>query len=528
MRNESVAQNRYFMLIIDDFTRMIWVYFLRNKSEAFSCFKKFKSMTELQTGQKVKCIRSDRGGEFLSAEFVEFCEVQGIQRQLTMAYTPQQNEVVERKNRTVVEMAKAMLHEKGIPYFLWAEAVHTTVYLLNRCPTKALSNMTPFEVYSGRKHGIAHMKVFGSLCYVHVPAELRHKLEPKSTKGVFVGYAICEKGYRVFDPIFNKLILSRDVTFDEEGVWNWIDNHGSDMPTYSVENQVEFDVNSGNSGDNGAATPLTQNLHEGNLSSTHHTPSDISSEERRTQAYDHSPLKWRRLDDVLAQCNLCIMEPENYVDAAQDESWLKAMQDELYMIEKNGTWELVERPSEKPVIGVKWVYKTKLNLDGSVQKNKARLVAKGYAQKLGLDYNETYAPVARLDTISTLIALAAQKNWKLYQLDVKSAFLNGVLQEEVYIDQPDGFVIQGQEDKVYKLHKALYGLKQAPRAWYGEIDNYFSQCGFKRSLSEATLYTKVRGDTEILIVSIYVDDILYTGSKQALLAEFKEDMMAKY
>ncbi|CAL8165835.1 unnamed protein product [Prunus armeniaca] len=272
------------------------------------------------------------------------------------------------------------------------------------------------------------------------------------------------------------------------------------MPTYSVENQVEFGVNSGNSGDNGAATPLTQNLQEGNLSSTHHTPSDISSEERRTQAYDHSPLKWRRLDDVLAQCNLCIVEPENYADAAQDESWLKAMQDELYTIEKNGTWELVERPSEKPVIGVKWVYKTKLNLDGSVQRNKAR----------------------------TLIALAAQKNWKLYQLDVKSAFLNGVLQEEVYIDQPDGFVIQGQEDKVYKLHKALYGLKQAPRAWYGEIDNYFSQCGFERSLSEATLYTKVRGDTEILIVSIYVDDIVYIGSSQTLLAEFKEDMMAKY
>ncbi|KAI5332975.1 hypothetical protein L3X38_023104 [Prunus dulcis] len=204
------------------------------------------------------------------------------------------------------------------------------------------------------------------------------------------------------------------------------------------------------------------------------------------------------------------------------------MEDELQMIEKNETWELVDRPTEKPVIGVKWVYKTKLNLDGSVQKNKERLVAKGYAQKPGLDYNETYAPVARLDTIRTLIALAAKKGWKLFQLDVKSAFLNGVLQEEVYVNQPEGFVIKGKEDKVYRLHKALYGLKQAPRAWYGEIDSYFTQCGFVKSLSEATLYTKVRGDKEILIVSIYVDDIVYTGSSQALLAEFKEDMMAKY
>ncbi|KAI5334005.1 hypothetical protein L3X38_024138 [Prunus dulcis] len=136
----------------------------------------------------------------------------------------------------------------------------------------------------------------------------------------------------------------------------------------------------------------------------------------------------------------------------------------MEMIEKNETWELVDRPSDKPVIGVKWEYKTKLNLDGSIQKHKARLVVKGYAQQPGIDFNETFAPVARLDTIRTLIALAAQKGWKLYQLDVKSAFLNGVLKEEVYVDQPDGFMTTNYEDKVYKLKKALYGLKQAPRA----------------------------------------------------------------
>ncbi|CAL2237927.1 unnamed protein product [Prunus armeniaca] len=198
------------------------------------------------------------------------------------------------------------------------------------------------------------------------------------------------------------------------------------------------------------------------------------------------------------------------------------------MIEKNGTRELVARPTKKPVVGVKWVYKTKLNLDGSVQNNKARLVAKGYAQKPRLDYNETHASVDRLDIIRTLIALVVQKERKLYQLDVKSAFLNGVLQEEVYIHQPEGFVVKGKEDKVYRLHKALCVLKQAPRAWYGEIDTYFMQCGFEKSLSETTLYTKTRGDRDILIVSTYVDVILYTGSSKELLEEFKEDMKMKY
>ncbi|CAL8078779.1 unnamed protein product [Prunus armeniaca] len=215
MQTESLAGNKYFMLLINDFTRMTWVYFLRYKSDALNCFRKFKSMVELQSSYKVKCVRSDRGGEFTSSEFNKPCEDGGIQRQLTMADTHQQNGVVERKNRTVVEMAKAMLHEKGLPYYLWAEAVHTAVYILNRCPTKALRDKTPFEAYSTRKLGVAHLKVFGSVCFVHKPEESRQKLDAKSTRGVFVGYATCEKGYRVFDPATRKLILSRDIVFYE-------------------------------------------------------------------------------------------------------------------------------------------------------------------------------------------------------------------------------------------------------------------------------------------------------------------------
>lgn len=149
------------------------------------------------------------------------------------------------------------------------------------------------------------------------------------------------------------------------------------------------------------------------------------------------------------------------------------MEDEIHMIEKNNTWEIVDRPKNREVIGVKWVYKSKLNPDGSIQKYKARLVAKGFKQKPGVDYYETYAPVARLETIRTVIALAAQKKWKLYQLDVKSAFLNGYLEEEIYVEQPEGFSVEGGENKVFKLKKALYGLKQAPRAWYSQIDKYF-------------------------------------------------------
>ncbi|XP_070681771.1 uncharacterized mitochondrial protein AtMg00820-like [Malus domestica] len=173
----------------------------------------------------------------------------------------------------------------------------------------------------------------------------------------------------------------------------------------------------------------------------------------------NTPVKLRSLEDINARCHMTIIEPETYHDAIEDKAWKEAMEAEIETIENNGTWELVERPADKPVIGVKWVFKTKLNLDGTVQKHKARFVAKGYAQKPGIDYNETFAPVAWLDTIRTLIALATQKGWKLFQLDVKSAFLNGVLEEEVYTEQPEGFEVENASHKVYKLKKTLYGLK---------------------------------------------------------------------
>jgi len=153
------------------------------------------------------------------------------------------------------------------------------------------------------------------------------------------------------------------------------------------------------------------------------------------------------------------------------------------MIERNKTWELVDRPQNRKVIGVKWVYRTKLNVNGSINTHKARLVVKGYAQILGVDYSDTFALIARLDTIRLLFAFAAQKNWKVYQLDVKSAFLNGFLQEEIYVEQLEGYVKEGEEDKVYLLKKAFYGLKQAPRAWYSRIDEHL-HLGFVKSFSE--------------------------------------------
>ncbi|KAM2893261.1 hypothetical protein FF1_008638 [Malus domestica] len=221
MQTSTQVGNRYFLTFIDDCTRMCWVYFLRNKSEVFSTFKKFKLTVELQSGYKLKKLRSDRGGEYVSVEFRKFCEEMGMERQLTVAYTPQQNGVAERKNRTIVEMAKCMMIEKGVRFEHWAEAVNTAVYILNKCPTKSLDKKTYFEAYGGRKPGIKHLNIFGSVCYAYIPRPIRQKLDETSTKCIFLGYDTCEKGYRLYDPISKKIIVSRDVIVDENACWDW-------------------------------------------------------------------------------------------------------------------------------------------------------------------------------------------------------------------------------------------------------------------------------------------------------------------
>ena len=211
----SLNQSLYFLLFIDDFTRMTWVYFLANKAQTFDVFKKFKSMVEMESGCKLKVLRSDNGREYTSNRFNVFCEDMGIKHQLTVPYTPQQNGVSERKNRTVMEMARSLIAEKKLPKSFWAEAVHTSVYILNRLATKAVQGMTPLEAWTGLKPSVKHIKVFGSICYTHVADVKRTKLDEKAQLGIFIGYAVSSKGYRVYNVQTKKILVSRDVQFDE-------------------------------------------------------------------------------------------------------------------------------------------------------------------------------------------------------------------------------------------------------------------------------------------------------------------------
>lgn len=409
-------------------------------------------------------------------------------------------------------MARSMLKAKGLSNQFWAEAVATSVYLLNLSPTKAVLNQTPYEAWKSRKPDVSHLRVFGCIAYALVNSHARQKLDEKSQKCIFIGYCIASKAYRLYDPVTGSILIKRDVIFDENASWDFSENNEQVQKVPMSMQQVALPDEVVNGSETNNVSPVKDNVFS------------------PRQTSDETPRKFRPLMDVYEACQfaLAVSDPLTYEEASEKEEWRKAMTEELLSIEKNKTWELVDLPEGKKAIGLRWVFKKKLNADGSLQKHKARLVAKGYAQQQGIDFEETFSPVARFETVRTVLALAAQLQWPVYQLDVKSAFLNGDLKEEVFVTQPEGFIRQGYEAKVYRLIKALYGLKQASRAWYTKIDNYFQQNNYRRSDdSEPTLYVKNEG-TDFIIVSVYVDDIIYTSSSKKLLDEFKQHMESKF
>jgi len=269
------------------------------------------------------------------------------------------------------------------------------------------------------------------------------------------------------------------------------------------------------------------------------TPPPLQGDELDADHDDDVPLRFRAMDDVMGPGSppgyavrdlgdgrllaVSAEEPASLAQAQKEACWRRAMEEELRSIEENRTWTLTELPQGQRAIGLKWVFKVKRDEHGAVVRHKARLVVKGYAQRHGIDYDEVFAPVARMEAVRLLLALAAHEGWEVHHMDVKTAFLNGDLQEEVFVEQAPGFAQAGQEHKVYRLHKALYGLHQAPRAWNQKLDDKLGVLGFKKCLSEHAIYCRGAG-SERLVVGVYVDDLIITGASCNSIKKFKAQM----
>ncbi|KAK2403406.1 putative mitochondrial protein [Trifolium repens] len=500
----SLGGNRYFVSFVDEFSRMMWIYLIKTKDEVLQKFKSFKIMVEKQSEKQIKILRSDGGGEYTSHDFKVFCTENGIQHEVIAPYTPQHNGMAGRRNRTIMNMTRCMLKEKNLPHNFWGEAVSTACYVLNRSPTKKL-NKVQEAIWSGHTPSVKHLRVFGCLCYKHVPDQKRKKLDDKSEPMILVGYHTAGS-YKLYNPVNQKITTSRDVTFAEDRYWNW-DSKESHGEKYI---QIELLDEQGTREDELPPPQQVDPIHNEPRRSARTTIPN-----RNLQDYDVIPDTMVTPDGDIVHLALFVdTEPIFYAEASNHHEWREAMQDEIEAIERNHIWELVKLPPHKKAIAVKWIYKIKHKPDGSIAKYKARLVAKGFLQKQGIDYTEVFAPVARLETVRLVIAIANHLNWDFVQLDVKSAFLNGKLEEEVYVEQPQGFTVTGKEDYVLKLQKALYGLKQAPRAWNMRMNEFLSQNGYMKCTVEHGIYIKGSSQDNLCIVCLYVDDLLITGSNK--------------
>lgn len=513
---ESFGRKSYFITFTDLHSRYTDVMFLREKSEAADVTINYIERIKTQFGVKPKVFRTDRGKEFLNKKLQNYLLREGIHPQCTVGYAAEQNGVAERKNRTLVEAARTMMAESNLSIRFWAEAVSTANYVFNRISRKK-AEKSPYEMLLEKKPKLNDFYEFGSDVFVMIPDEKRRKLDDKAVKMKFVGYDDNAKGYRLVDKN-QKIHVSREVRFLDRSCVKKDENQTSqeneieeflvsfnDQPSCD-EDESFHDAESGNEGE-------AENQGEAEIQGEAPlNPPDapaIAQAEPQRSARSNIGKPPRRYDTYTMYnvSEKVYKEPKSYKQAMQSEDsleWRKATEEEIAAINKNQTWELTKLPNGRKPIGCKWVFKRKKNNKTGVITWKARLVALGNFQKYGVDYDETFAPVARTATFRMLLSIAGERNYKVNHFDIKTAFLNGKLDEDIYMKQPQGFQ---QGDDVYKLKKSLYGLKQAARVWNKTLHAILEKYNFKKNDFDQCLYSKTSNE-KVCHLLVHVDDIL--------------------
>lgn len=379
-----------------------------------------------------------------------------------------------------------------------------------------MKSCSPYEVWFGKKPSVTHLRIFGTKCFVHIPKVKRKKFDSKANVGYLVGYCGDKDGYRVWIPEENNVILSRDVVFKKE------------RKTVNLSNEVVPEGSLSSS-----ETELEESLME--TKSYDEMERSIPFQLTETTLEEGVPqTKIKRNRKPPERFNDYVMlsqheEPFTFEEATNCEShefWIEAMQEELQSLEENHTWDLVTLPEGRKSVQNRWVYKIKTKSDGTIDRFKARLVAKGYSQKYGIDYKETFSPVVRWDTIRTMISFAANKGLKMAKFDVKTAFLHGSLDEEIYMNQPYGF--EDGTNRVCLLRKSLYGLKQSPRnkiKWNKTFTTFLESLNLHPSEADPCLFIS---NDKNLFLALYVDDGLVFATEEKYLSNFVCTLQDKF
>ncbi|GJY67403.1 putative ribonuclease H-like domain-containing protein [Tanacetum coccineum] len=557
----SINHKTYCLVVTDDFSRFSWVFFLAKKRETSRILKRFITEVENQLNHKVKVIRSDNGTEFKNREMDEFCGQKGIKREYSVARTPQQNRVAERKNRTLIEAARTMLADSFLPTVFWAEAVNTACYVLNRVLVTKSHNKTPYELIIGRAPSISFMRPFECPVTILNTLDPLGKFDGKAEEGFLVGYSVHSKAFRVFNSKTRKVEENLHVKFlkNKPNVAgqgpNWlfdIDSLSNSMNYQPVSAGNQTNKNAGQQDTNGD-TSLKKNAVVG-----HTQEKNVSTQQHIVfPLWSYISSSYKSSDDKEGDATAVNAAGDKDVNRASSTNSFNTVSTPVNTSSASRTLspphdplmpELEDTTKVQPtgIFGNAYdddlehyntllcdesvgcsVYRNKEDERGMVVRNKARLVAQGNKQEECIDYDEVFAPVARVEAIGLFLAFASYMNFPVYQMDVKSAFLYGTIEEEVYVCQPPGFMDPTFLDKVYKVEKALYGLHQAPRAWYETLSTYLLENGFHRGQIDKTLFIKrLKGD--ILLVQVYVDDIIFGSTKNSLCDDFEQIMHSRF
>ncbi|CAN6720151.1 unnamed protein product [Malus baccata var. baccata] len=534
--------------------------------------RNLQKMVKTQYSIDIKVLRSDNSGEYIASELSQFLQDRGIIHQTTCPHTPQQNGVAERKNRHILETARALLIGASVPKRFWPEAVTYAVYVINHMPSRVVEFRTPLQVLTEHVPVVSTNtltpRVFGCVAYVHIHKIHRSKLDPCALRCVFVGFASQQKGYKCYHPETRHMYVTMDVTFSEsEYFYSSIPSPSDHQGENTSGDQVDLgwlevpeDVICSSRGacvddkDENGKPNFRQEIAENDMGlqllpaetsagfrqgpteeaiiiqqPTAEPNAYVTNPNNDVSMYKLPPRQNRGvppdrfspegkvkypISNYVSCKNLAperqawvnnveaIQAPTRVEEALKDPKWAAAMDEEMMALHKNDTWEVTKLPKGKKPVGCRWVFTIKYKADGSVDRYKARLVAKGYTQTYGIDYQETFSPVAKMNTVRVLISLAANLNWPLKQFDVKNAFLHGHLEEEVYMDFPPGYNAGGKIGVMRRF-------------------------GYYQSHSDHTLFVK-RGSGKVTALIIYVDDMIITGDDLEEMMKLEQNLAAEF
>ena len=576
---KSLGGNTCFVTLKDESTGFRDVTFLKSKAGVAQAIECMIEKAEKQTGRRCLSVRSDCGKEYVGQEVQRVLMKRGITHETSVPYVKQGNGIAERENRTLCNTARALLFNADLTTAerkqLWAEAIATAVYLRNRIPNKRTGNVTPHELWFEEKPDVSHLRIFGSPAFVKIPECKRKQFDSKSRKTIFIGYddktckvvRVYDREKRTIDRVSDAQVIDTDSectgvfvpdpdvvdresgTRSEEGVELELEDEHQDCYGSGVHEKHDHDNEQHERSGSDQRREKSGERENMNKNKEREEESDPEMDEifhdapvdrvpargppvappktgsppgvkSKVPAPQHKMVTRNKGKDLAKVAMACAMDPVSVDDALgrQDgDLWKEAMDEEMRSLIMNETWDLVSRPRGKNLVSSKWVLKSKVKPDGVLEKRKARLVARGFSQTHGVDYFETFSPVARYESVRCMLALAAAWDMNIMQFDVKTAFLNGNLDEEVYMEQPEGY--EDGTDRVCKLKRSLYGLKQSPRNWNSRFNIFLEREGFHATPEDTCVFVK-NDKKNKLFVCLYVDDGLVCGTDQKQVSMF--------